>query len=375
MNRKTGMNWQTYIENQINEIRENSQWRQTIPTESKEYLVFASNDYLGLKSNKRVIKAVTKATTCEVGTGASRLVTGTRQIHKDLESQLADYKNTESALVFSSGYSANIGVLSVLGTTNVCIISDELNHASIVDGCRLSRSEVLKFSHRNLKDCENKINEALNKNLLPLVVTDSVFSMDGDIADINSLGDLCKKYNSFLVIDDAHNVFNEHYEIDSDRTSIVGTLSKTLGSLGGYVAGKQEIIDLLVNKARSFIFTTALSVADTAAALESLRIINSDEGQFLLDKLKSNIIYFKKSMEIDSKWLTPIVPVIIGSEDKALEVAKILKENKIIVPAIRPPTVPKGTSRLRITLSALHEFEEIDFLVSALKNALTVLNK
>ncbi len=344
-----------------------------MPVDKDDYLVFSSNDYLGLKSHPKVIEAARNSISSEVGTGASRLVTGTRQKHRDLEAKLAEYKSCESALVFSSGYAANIGVLSTFGTNKAVIISDELNHASIVDGCRLARSEVLKFKHLDYDQCENQLKIVNSEGKLGLVVTDSVFSMDGDVADIDRLSEICSKFGALLVVDDAHNVFNAHFNVDPDLTLIVGTLSKTFGSLGGFVGGRRGFIDLLINQARSFIFTTGLSLPDTAAGLAAVEIVNSDEGTELLNKLRDNITYFKTMVQADLDTMTPIVPIVIGREDKAVEISNKLREDKILIPAIRPPTVPVGTSRLRVTLSAEHSYDQIEYLGLKLREAMKAI--
>ncbi len=364
------LNWGAHINERIETILKNNQWRQTVAVDNDNYLVFASNDYLGLKSHPKVIESVCKAVANEMGTGGSRLITGSRQLHRDLEDKLADYKQQEAGLVFSSGYTANIGVISTLGTKEVTILSDELNHASIVDGCRLAKSEVLKYRHLDLEHLRSLLKDVNQTGNLSLVVTDSVFSMDGDVADINELAQMCSTYGAFLVIDDAHNVFNRHFECDPELSLIVGTLSKTFGSLGGFIVGQRNMIDLMINKSRSFIFTTGLSNADTAAAIAGVDIVMSSEGDQLLEQLSCNIKYFKELMAIDSDFITPIVPIVIGSEDRALKISAKLKENHILVPAIRPPTVPKNTSRLRITLSSQHERGQLELLSSILKDAL-----
>jgi 8-amino-7-oxononanoate synthase len=308
---------------------------------------FASNDYLGLASHPHV-RAAAHAAIDKFGTGAlaARLVVGTRSLHQELESALAQWKDSERALVFSSGYAANIGVLTALGGDGVTIFSDSLNHASIIDGSRLAKARAQVYRHGDLEHLHSLLTQTTGRKL---VVTETVFSMDGDRIDTSNLAQLCVRHGALLVLDEAHDVLGPRLEsIPGLEVLHVGTLSKTLGALGGFVAGSRPLIDLLTNRARTFIFTTGLSPADTAAALAALRVCTSVEGETLRQQLR---------MAIDAlrpKHPSAILPIVLGAESAALDAAKQLRDQGIHVPAIRPPTVAAGTSRLRVALSAAH---------------------
>jgi 8-amino-7-oxononanoate synthase len=294
------------------------------------------------------------------GTGAmaSRLIVGTRSLHCELESAIAVWKCAERALVFSSGYAANLGVLAALGDQDVTLFSDELNHASIIDGCRLAKARTLIYRHLDMEQLATLLKQASGRKI---VVTESVFSMDGDSAPLQRLAELCVEHGALLVLDEAHAVLGPALQRLHDLQVLhVGTLSKTLGSLGGFVAGPGRLIELLINRARTFIFTTGLSPADTAAALAALQICESQEGQQLRGRLRSLIDMLQPGHP------SAIVPVILGEDAAALAAAAQLRESGIHVPAIRPPTVPMGTARLRVALSASHT----EAMVTSLRNAL-----
>ena len=308
---------------------------------------FASNDYLGLASHPLVRNAA-HAAIDRFGTGAlaSRLVVGTRSLHQELESAIARWKDSASALVFSSGYAANIGVLTALGGDDVTIFSDALNHASIIDGCRLAKARTLIYRHGDLDHLGELLARSTGRKL---VVTESVFSMDGDRVALPAMAQLCARHGALLVLDEAHDVFGPPLEAMTGLEVLhVGTLSKTLGALGGFVAGPRPLIELLINRARTFIFTTGLSPADTAAALAALRICTGAEGDVLRRQLRGSI----DSLRL--KHPSAILPIVLGTESAALDAARQLRIEGIHVPAIRPPTVPPGTARLRIALSAAH---------------------
>lgn len=308
---------------------------------------FASNDYLGLASHPLVLKAA-HAAIDRFGTGAlaSRLIVGTRSLHQELESAIARWKHAAGALVFSSGYAANIGALTALGDEDVTIFSDALNHASIIDGCRLAKARTLIYRHGDFEHLGELLARSAGRKL---VVTETVFSMDGDRAELPALAQLCTRHGALLVLDEAHDVFGPPLEPMAGLEVLrVGTLSKTLGALGGFVAGPRPLIDLLVNRARTFIFTTGLSPADTAAALAALQICTSAEGDALRRQLRGSIDSLRP------KHPSAILPIVLGTESAALAAAKRLRDEGIHVPAIRPPTVPPGTARLRIALSAAH---------------------
>lgn len=320
---------------------------------------FASNDYLGLSSHPAVASAAKEAID-RWGTGAtaSRLIVGTRPVHCDLEAAIAEWKHCEAAIVFSTGFAANLGVLGVVGGPGTTVFSDALNHASIIDGCRLSRSVLEVYRHRDLAQLQSLLTVSDGRKV---VVTDAVFSMDGDVAQLDSLQQLCAGHDALLVIDEAHSVLGpELSESSTAEVLRVGTLSKTLGSLGGWAAGPQPLIDLMVNRARSLIFTTGLSPADAAAASAALAIVRSGEGELLRSRLRDNID------RIVPGHPSPIIPVFIGGDAQAVVVSAALLESGVLVPAIRPPTVPEGTSRLRIAVSSAHSATMIDALLAAL---------
>ncbi len=344
-------------------------------TDARPVVSFASNDYLGLSAHRRVIAAAHDALdTWGTGSGASRLVTGSRPIHDQLEHALAAWKGTESAVCFPTGFAANLGVLCTLGGPGVRVLSDELNHASIIDGCRLSRADLSVFRHRDMDHLAELLASSSPSSAdrrdaaaPTLVVTDSVFSMDGDTAPLDELVALCARYGALLVLDEAHAVLGPHLPIPCDGPIVrVGTLSKTLGSLGGFVAASRDVVDLLVNRARPYIFSTALTPADAAAALAALEVVRSAEGEALLARLASLIDRVAEAGLASSGHASPIIPVVLGSEEAALDASARLLDAGLWIPAIRPPTVPLGTSRLRVTLSSAHSDDDVARLLAAL---------
>jgi 8-amino-7-oxononanoate synthase len=326
--------------------------------DGRRVVSYASNDYLGLSAHPAVAQAAADAARrWGAGATASRLIVGSRPAHDELEAEIASWKHCEAALVFSSGYTANVGVLATFGGPEVTVFSDELNHASIIDGCRLGRSRIAVYRHNDVDHLASLLAACDGP---ALVVTDTVFSMDGDTARLDELAAVCAERGALLVLDEAHAVLGpELPSVDGLEVLRVGTLSKTLGSLGGWVAGTQTFVDLLVNRARSFIFTTALSPVDAAAAHAALRVLRSAEGDALVAQLREHV------ERVQPGHPSPIIPVVLGVESRAVEVAAALLERGILVPAIRPPTVPVGSSRLRIALSAAHTTPMIDALLGA----------
>lgn len=360
--------WARWVAGELDGIRAAGRWRANRafdalgPSGLRDGLPvtsFASNDYLGLSAHPAVVAAAHEALDrWGAGSTASRLIVGTRPGHADLEAAIAVWKGTPRALVFPTGYAANIGVLSTLGGPDVTVLSDELNHASIIDGCRLGRSAVAVYRHGDLDHLDELLRAAPGR---ALVVTDTVFSMDGDTADLEGLGRRCAAHGALLVLDEAHAVLGpELPAVDGLQAVRVGTLSKTLGALGGWVAADDEIVDLLVNRARSFIFTTALTPADTAAGLAALAVLRSPEGAALVARLRSLVD------RVQPGHPSPIIPIVLGDEDRAVKAAAALLDRGLLVPAIRPPTVAPGTSRLRIALSAAHTDAMVDDLLAAL---------
>jgi len=324
----------------------------------KRVVSFASNDYLGLSFHPQVLAAACDALhRWGAGAGSARLIVGSRPIHSELEAELAAWKDAERALVFASGYAANHGVLGALGGKDALVCSDELNHASIIDGCRLSRAEVAVYHHADVDQLDAILSRS---NKRALVVTDAVFSMDGDIAPLADIARVCARRGALLVVDEAHAVLGPEVP-DGAHVLRVGTLSKSLGSMGGFVCGPARWIELVVNRARSFVFTTASAPPVAAAALAALRVVRSPEGCALKNRLRSLVDRLAPGHP------SPIVPVILGDEQRSLDAATRLLERGLLVPAIRPPTVPPGGSRLRISLSAAHTEEQVDVLCDALR--------
>ena len=353
-----------------------------VERDDKEYLMMASNNYLGLTFDPRVIEGALKgAQHYGTGSGGSRLVSGTFPLFTDLENELAKFKNTEKALVFNTGYMANVGTISAIADKNTIIFSDSLNHASIIDGCRLSRGAVKAYSHCDVDELKYLLKQ-VDRNARKLIVTDGVFSMDGDIAPLDKLYELSRDYNALLMVDDAHatgTIGNGHgtaayFNLEKEIDIQLGTLSKALGSVGGYVAANSTIIDYLVNTSRSFIFSTALSPADIGVALAALQVLETDAS--VLGRLQENVNYMAdqlSSLGIDSTNETPIFPILIGSNEDTLAVSDYLYESGIIGTAIRPPTVPIGESRIRLTVTAAHNREQIDYVCQSLHNAIKQL--
>jgi 8-amino-7-oxononanoate synthase len=369
--------WDARVDGELAVIRAAGRWRLmrdlvttgpvTGELDGRPVVTFASNDYLGLTHHPRVVAAAHAALDrWGVGTGASRLIVGSRPVHAELEAELAGWKGTEAALLFPTGFAANLGVLATLGGPDVTILSDELNHASIVDGARLARAEVRVYRHGDLDHLAKLLVDVTAPGRGPaLVVTDSAFSMDGDVVDVAALVDTCADHDALVVVDEAHAVLGPRVDLAAAtdrRVTVVrvGTLSKALGSLGGFVAGPRRYVDLLRNRARSFIFTTAPTPADVAAALAAVRVVRSAEGEALVARLRGHVERLRPGHP------TPIVPVVLGEEAAALAAADDLLARGLLVPAIRPPTVPVGSSRLRVALSAAHTGEQLDRLVVAL---------
>jgi 8-amino-7-oxononanoate synthase len=328
-----------------------------------EMVSFASNDYLGLASHPAVVDAAHAALDrWGAGSGGSRLITGSRPIHEALESALAEWKECERAVVFPTGFAANLSVLSVFGANGARIYSDELNHASIIDGCRMARATATVFPHGDLGALDGLLSASPER---AIIVSDTLFSMDGDEADLGGLVDLAARHRALLVLDEAHAVLGPDLptgamdEVDVLR---VGTLSKTLGALGGFVAGRARSVELLVNLGRPYIFTTAPTPAAAAAALAAVGIVRSPEG----DDLRARLSRFVVRIAPDLGHRSPIIPVVMGEEAAAIAASSALQSQGLWVPAIRPPTVPVGTSRLRVTLSAAHTDEQVDRLAHGL---------
>jgi 8-amino-7-oxononanoate synthase len=343
---------------------------------------FASNDYLGLSQHPSLKKAAQDAIEqYGIGAGASRLVTGSQSLHKKLEQELARFKGTQSALLFSSGYAAATGALCCLAGSGDVIILDKLVHACIIDGAMLSGAIVRVFPHNNLARLEQHLAWA-RKNYsdsMPLVATESVFSMDGDLANLQAIVHLKNKFGATLFVDEAHatgvigpkgaGLINA-LGLTSEVEIQMGTLSKAIGVSGGFICGSESLVRLLVNRARSFIYSTAPPPALAAAASASLQILQGDLGDRLRIRLRENIELFVKRLGRDRNGDVPresaIVPVLAGKEERSLQLAEFLLEKGFLTPAIRYPTVPRGSARIRIALSAAHRPEQIEALATAI---------
>ena len=344
-----------------------------------EMAVFAANNYLGLAADDRVRRAAADAAR-EVGTGAgaSRLVTGDTPIHRALERDLAETKAAERALVFSSGYATNVGTIAALDPD--LVVSDELNHASIIDGCRQLDAETLVYEHRDPADLRRKLTErdrTADTAETWLVVTDSVFSMDGSVAPLSELCEVTEEFGAWLMVDEAH--ATGLYEGGggivqreglSGRVDVqIGTLSKALAGQGGYVAGSEELIEYLLNAARSFVFSTGLAPPAVGAAREALRIARETDRRRRLwktvDRLRSGL----EGMGYEVRGETHILPVVVGDRDDTMALDDRLREAGIVAPGIRPPTVPPGTSRIRVAPMATHTDADVDRCLDAFRRA------
>ncbi len=337
-----------------------------IELEGLNVINFASNDYLGLAADSRLKVAAIKAIE-QYGTGAtgSRLLTGHRQLHSNLEKSIAQIKGSQDALVFSSGYLANLGTIAALVNNRDLILSDQYNHSSLKNGAKLSQASLQEYPHNDYQTLEKLLKEQRALYRRCLIISDGVFSMDGDLGNLPQLITLAQNFDTMLLIDDAHasGVLGqtgagslEHWGISSGEIIQTGTFSKALGSLGGYVAGSTILIDYLRNRAASWIYTTGLSPADTAAALEALVILKTQPQ--LIQKIQANINYFAELLGTRAQ--SAIFPILLKDPQQASQLANNLLKNGIFAPAIRPPTVP--TSRLRISLMAKHNKEHLDYL-------------
>jgi len=379
----TKQNPTQYITDQLNELRAKgvAPKLRVLEGEQKPVCIFggrevinlASNNYLGLTTHKSLRKAALDAIKrYGVGAGAVRTIAGTMKIHIELEEQIARFKNVEACVVFQSGFTANAGTVSaVLGKEDL-IISDELNHASIIDGARLSKATIKVFKHKDVKDCERILQEHLEFPGKKLIITDGVFSMDGDIAPLPALCDLAEKYNCIMMVDDAHSsgVLGrggrgtvDHLNCHGRVHIQVGTLSKAIGAMGGYVAGSRDLIDFLHLRARPFLFSTSHPPATVAACQAAFSLLDSPEGERLVKKLWANTKMFKRELKKRGFQFkvseTPIIPIHVGDAAKAFDFSKKLFEAGVFAPAVGFPTVGEGKARLRAIVSATHKREQL----------------
>ncbi len=344
-----------------------------------ELVNFGANDYLGLANDPRLVAAAADASEREGwGSGASPLVSGRADAHRRLEQRLAEFEGTEAALLFPSGYAANTGTIAALVGRGDAIFGDAKNHASIIDGCRLSRATVHRFPHRDCRALE-KMLTADDDSRRRLIVSDSLFSMDGDLAPLGELADLAERYDAMLLVDEAlaTGVFGEHGRGVSEQLGVdervgvrVGTLSKALGSAGGFVCGSRSLIDWLANRARSYVFSTAHPAAVAAAGLAALDVAESEPERrtVLLDRAAALRDQLRGQGWNVGASASQIIPIIVGETDRAMELTAALRERGLFVPGIRPPSVPVGESLLRLSLSYGHTPEMIERLLSALSS-------
>ena len=358
---------------------------------SSEQVLLASNSYLDLADVPELKQAMADAVLkWGTGSGGARLTTGNKTPHVELEAEIARFKGEEAAITFNTGYMANVGTISALCGKGDYIFSDELNHASIIDGIRLSRAKCFVYKHNNMADLERVILEAkadareqaakFCADFRGMIVTDAVFSMDGDLANLPELLKIAKTHEVLLMIDEAHATgvlgktgrgLAEHYGCEHADVT-VGTLSKAVAAEGGFVAGKQKLIDFLRNKSRSFIFTTAMAPAVAAATLNNLKFIEAHPER--VQQLRGNVDFFCESLRCEGLNVatspSAIVPIIIGDEAKAMQISATLQEHGILIPAIRYPTVAKGSARLRASLMATHTHEELKLAAKNIAEAI-----
>jgi len=340
--------------------------------DGKKVLNFCSNNYLGLANHPRIVKAARKATkTYGVGPGAVRSIAGTMDLHIELEKRLAAFKGVKAAITFQSGFNANLATIPALVGKEDVIFSDRLNHASIIDGCRLSGAKIIAYEHNSAESLEEAIKENLSKYRRALVVTDGVFSMDGDIAPLPALYEVTKKYDLLLMVDDAHGEgvlgvggrgIVDHFGLHGKVDIEVGTMSKAFGVMGGVVAGDKVIVEWLRQRGRPFLFSSAMTVPDAAACLAAVDLL--EESTKLVDKLWKNGDYFKAEMQklgFDTGASeTPITPVMLGEAPLAQEFSRELYKRGVFGMAIGYPTVPQGKARIRVMISAAHSKDDLD---------------
>ncbi|CAM3225962.1 glycine C-acetyltransferase [Vagococcus fessus] len=374
---------QAFLDANLNELKNKGLYNEIEPLQSangpiitiggSDLINLSSNNYLGLATDERLIETAKDALDkWGAGAGAVRTINGTLDVHLDLEKELAKFKGTEAAIAYQSGFNCNMAAISaVMGKKDV-ILSDELNHASIIDGCRLSGAKIVRVNHSDMEDFRTKAKEVRESGLYEkaMFITDGVFSMDGDICKLPEIVEIAKEFDLMVYVDDAHGsgVLGhghgtvKHFGLEKEVDFQIGTLSKAIGVVGGYVAGKQDLIDWLKVRSRPFLFSTALTPADAAAATRSLKIL--DEDTSLNEKLWENATYFKEKLQAmgfkTGITETPITPVIIGDEQKAQDFSKRLYEEGVYVKSIVFPTVPLGTGRVRNMPTAAHTTEMLD---------------
>src|SRR5467141_2746252 len=378
-----GQNPLQYISDQLKELRAGGvapklrvlegEQKPVCIFDGREVINLASNNYLGLTTHKVLRKAALDAVKrYGAGAGAVRTIAGTMKIHMELEEQIAAFKNVEASVVFQSGFTANAGTVSAVLGKDDLIVSDELNHASIIDGARLSKATIKVFKHKDVQDCERILQENANFPGKKLIITDGVFSMDGDIAPLPQLCDLAEKYNCIMMVDDAHasGVLGrggrgtvDHHQCHGRVHIQVGTLSKAIGAMGGYVCGSRDLIDFLYLRARPFLFSTSHPPATAAACQGAFALLDSPEGEKLVKKLWANTKMFKRELKKRGFQFkvseTPIIPIHVGDAARAFEFSNNLFAAGVFAPAVGYPTVAEGQARLRAIVSAADKREQL----------------
>lgn len=391
--RRSAEGLDAWLNAKLSDLRDRSLLRQREETEPRpgracEYrgrrmVDFASNDYLGLRSDPAVLEAFVSAAADVVGAGASPLICGRSPWHARLEKCIAEFEGREAAVLFPSGYAANVGTLAALMSADDVVFCDRLNHASLIDGCRLSRAGFVVYRHDRLEQLASRLAATQQRSF---IVTDGVFSMDGTVAPLPQLCELASEHNATLVVDEAHatGVLGangrgacEEAGVESGVRVQIGTLSKSVGALGGFAAGSEALADWLWNAARTQFFSTALPPAVCAAAIESLQIIRSQPER--RERVKGYAVRLREKLreggvEPIGQEDVPIVPVLLGTEEAALHAKRELEEAGLVVACVRPPTVPNSGSRIRISLSAEHEPEDIERLATLIVRSVTALN-
>ncbi|MDK3936687.1 glycine C-acetyltransferase [Staphylococcus pseudintermedius] len=372
-----------FLDENLNHLKENGLYNEIdtvegangpeIQINGKKYINLSSNNYLGLATNEDLKTAAKNAIDSHgVGAGAVRSINGTLDLHDELESTLAEFKGTEAAVAYQSGFNCNMAAISAVMNKNDAILSDELNHASIIDGCRLSKAKIIRVNHSDMDDLRQKAKEAVESGQYNKVmyITDGVFSMDGDVAKLPEIVEICEQYGIMVYVDDAHGsgVMGKgagtvkHFGLQDKVDFQIGTLSKAIGVVGGYVAGSQKLIDWLKEQSRPFLFSTSLAPGDTKAITEAVKKLMASTE--LHDRLWENANYLKEGLSrlgFDTgQSETPITPVIIGDEKKTQQFSKRLMEEGIYVKSIVFPTVPRGTGRVRNMPTAAHTTEMLD---------------
>ena len=378
-----------WIEDEINQLKEGGLYNRirTLSSPQGAWLVvdgehklnLCSNNYLGLANHPRLVKAAQDAVEeYGVGPAAVRTIAGTTDLHLMFEERMAGFKNVKSAISFQSGFNANLGTIPALVGKDDVIFSDELNHASIIDGCRLSRAKIIRFAHGDPDDLERVLGEQRSNFPRAMVITDGVFSMDGDIAPLDRIYEVSKSYDAILMVDDAHGEgvmgnggrgIVDHYNLHGKVDIEVGTLSKAFGVVGGVVAGNPLVVEWLRQRGRPFLFSSAMTIPDIAACIAALDVL--EESTELVDKLWKNTDYFKSQMRdlgFDTgESVTPIIPVMLGEAPLAQQFSRDLFENGVFAMALGYPTVPAGKARIRVMMSASHSTQDLDQGLAAFK--------